>query len=296
MIDVTVAKEGVSGQNSQSLFDRFYKVLVDPTSKMRRQTWSSRITAIAKMIDSMQRCVWKSYQIYEVYTIHVNEYCQTIDTKKKKQYKNSSRRSKGYKGELTEWIITHSILCDLFINQEMETSQTLLLLEMTQTSLAEYITIAPTTETAYLYFLPTIIYKWKLLCDNQKDKVKAVIDYYPKIIPLFLENEMLFATDESKYIIKEGGYQSITHSFWKIIKILVKEEQQQCQIHMNKIHQMLFDFNQKNKDKLPNHFCLLLETLCNIHEYDKDDDEDDNRLRDQFITKVDDGSYLLKNK
>ncbi|EGG19746.1 hypothetical protein DFA_00324 [Cavenderia fasciculata] len=297
MIQATVAKEGVSSPNSQLLFDRFIKIVMDPpsTSSMKNQSWYSRMNAMAEMIGVIQGGIWTNHQI-QVFTKRDNEYFQKLKKISSKQYKKSYKRSENLKRALFDWMQNHFVLCLLFIspnpktiinNQEMQT----LLLEMARTSLDEFITMAPIFENAYCYFIPTIVLRWQLLLllyIEQQDKVKVVLDYYQKIVPLLLVNNI---PDESQYI--GDDYQYMTGSFWLIIKILVKNmDQQQCQIHLNKIHQMMIDFNDERQSQLPNHFCLLLETLWRVQEYD-DYDDDDERLCHQFITKVDD-RYLLK--
>ncbi|EGG18179.1 hypothetical protein DFA_06846 [Cavenderia fasciculata] len=37
------------------------------------------------------------------------------------------------------------------------------------------------------YSIPTLVYKWQILCDYEQDRVKAVVDYYQQIIPLLFQ-------------------------------------------------------------------------------------------------------------
>ncbi|EGG14810.1 hypothetical protein DFA_10683 [Cavenderia fasciculata] len=288
ILKVVVAKEGIN-QNSQLLFDRFMQSLMDPPpSKMKTQPWYLRIKVMVEMIDTMQGGIWTSHQI-QVFNKCDNEYCQKLEIISEKEYTDelSENRYKDFESTLVNWIRAHSILFDLCNSKVMQTSR-VLLLQQTQTSLDKFITMVPTTfekGKAYNYFLPSIVCKWELLCDNQKDKVKVVLDYYPKIVPLLLENNTI--TDRC------DGYQYMAKSFWKIIKILVQEQQQQqqqqqqqCQMHLEKIHQMMIDLVEKSQD---NHVYLLLQVLWNTV-YDEDDNTDGHYecLFNQFITIVDD--------
>ncbi|EGG14826.1 hypothetical protein DFA_10699 [Cavenderia fasciculata] len=318
MVNVAAAKEGIS-QNSQLLFNRFIKVLMDPSTlaKDAWSPWGSRIYAMERMIDTMQGGVWKSDQI-QVFTKYDNEYCQILECPSKKRESQPNKANQFLDVELTAWTRIHWILYYICFprhsnnynnNKEIQT----VIREITRASLDEFITKAPTFGK-YSYLVPTMMYKWAFLCQidkqQQQDMVKVVIDYYPKIVPLLLVKDMLFTSDQLEQI---DGHRSMAKLFWNIIKILVHEQQQQqqqCQIHLDKIHQMMIDFNEEILCHLPDHFCVLLDELWCIHEYqgdkdkdhndddedDQDDDEDVERLFNQFITKVDDDNYLLKKK
>ncbi|EGG19791.1 hypothetical protein DFA_06893 [Cavenderia fasciculata] len=256
MLALLVSKEGFS-KNSFTTFNLFIDSLMDPSGTGNIEKIFGEIT---KMIEMIQGGVWTYDQLLRITNLFIER----------------DNKYQDWKYITQESISNHAKLHHLLAVHREEMVLPLSSIRISLSKILKYDVSSSDLPSNY-HIVPTIIWKWKLLCDYENDKASAAVEYYQQIIPLLFDrlSKPLKIYNQYEHQVWLQNEEMMI-SLWQIVNLLslYKESQlqQQYQLHFDNICNLLY----KNRspmlldalDKLQSDdidtFKLEIKTLFNI--------------------------------